>query len=473
MRMGVPRAIVGSVWLVTALTAHSLAGPAGLSHGAGGHAPPATPGWDRLSAWVGMAVKDLTVRLGTDERAIDHYRIERTVFRDSALGAPVHPGERAVGRPVRGFTVRLGARGQQYEYRVGQRQLRLAGFRGRNHLVYPVSTLPPGPGGAGQILWVQRATARGHRHLTVELHGHTPSTNWAVTVVARIEGAVAHVRAVGQRTGGLVNYQYTPFSVRERLRNARSVRTVLVHQPDGQTLTVPIESGPTPAQPQLLSVDRADVGHTGRHVVVTIHGRLPSPGWRTSVTQRLAGHVLELHPHGQPPGRPMPQVLTAYQIRVQLEVGHRAARLVRVYRANGQPLTQLIRSHGHGPGHVLARRYDQRLVKPYRLLKEGYAKQNRSVYVVLVDLSADLRQPEVLATLEDVLLGYYQKRSDRSHSVQVQAFYKYPRSRAGTVVWTPGQAPQYTVTERSRRRRRRGTGEVIGDLLGDLLKKSK
>ena len=118
-----PRRIAGVVWMCVALAWGSAFGGARTPEPGAKRVPPPHVGWTRLSTWVGMAVNDLTARLRTGEGDIDGYRIERVRFPDTALGAPVHPGEHAAQMMVSGFTIKLYVRGTWHEYRLGRDQL--------------------------------------------------------------------------------------------------------------------------------------------------------------------------------------------------------------------------------------------------------------------------------------------------------------------------------------------------------------
>jgi len=224
---------------------------------------------------------------------------------------------------------------------------------------------------------------------------------------------------------------------------------------------VPIERTPVPVVPQMLAVSGLRVDRDRHDIVVTIEGTTPTPGWRLSTSHKVVGTELEIHPRGLPPHGPTAQQLTAYRQQVRVKAAPHAIHTVRVHRANGQPLVHRVTQ----PGHVLTRRHDQKLVRPYQVHRLGYADAKHSVYVVHISIPPGREQAEILATLEDALLKHYRKRTHPAHPVRVDAFDKYPRKPVGSVQWTPGEDPRYTLV-----RRRRGTGQVIGDLLEDLFK---
>jgi hypothetical protein len=112
--------------------------------------------------------------------------------------------------------------------------------------------------------------------------------------------------------------------------------------------------------------------------------------------------------------------------------------------------------------NVLERRFGREFVRKFVVLKEVYEKAD--TFVVIVQLSTELSQRQVQATVEDALLQTYEKRREPSHSVQVKAYFNYPLTKAGEVSWRPGEEPVYKIEERK-------TEDVIKDVFIDLLKR--
>jgi hypothetical protein len=81
---------------------------------------------------INRARADLAQRLGVNESEITMQSVEQTDFPDAALGAPVED-EMSAQVITAGSRVRLGARGQTYEYRSNGKQLRLVNFKGKNY----------------------------------------------------------------------------------------------------------------------------------------------------------------------------------------------------------------------------------------------------------------------------------------------------------------------------------------------------
>ncbi|QQS40574.1 MAG: hypothetical protein IPM63_14560 [Acidobacteriota bacterium] len=80
------------------------------------------------------AVRDLSGRLGVSENDIDVSSVSEADFPDMSLGANV-PGEMAAQMISSGWRIDLKAQGKKYEYRADKYQLRLVGFKGKNHVV--------------------------------------------------------------------------------------------------------------------------------------------------------------------------------------------------------------------------------------------------------------------------------------------------------------------------------------------------
>ena len=83
---------------------------------------------------VEKARKDLAQRLNTDADAIKEQSVEDDDFPDMALGAP-EDDEMSGQMITSGWRIRLGANGQNYEYRADKNQVRLVGFKGKNYRV--------------------------------------------------------------------------------------------------------------------------------------------------------------------------------------------------------------------------------------------------------------------------------------------------------------------------------------------------
>jgi hypothetical protein len=83
---------------------------------------------------VGRARTDLAERLGLPEEEIDEESVEQDDFPNTALGAPTR-GEMSGMMMTSGWRIRLGARGQTYEYRADRNQVRLYDFKGTNYRI--------------------------------------------------------------------------------------------------------------------------------------------------------------------------------------------------------------------------------------------------------------------------------------------------------------------------------------------------
>jgi hypothetical protein len=83
---------------------------------------------------VEKARKDLAQRLNVDASAIKEQSVEDDDFPDMALGAP-EDDEMSGQMITSGWRIRLGANGQNYEYRADKNQVRLVGFKGKNYRV--------------------------------------------------------------------------------------------------------------------------------------------------------------------------------------------------------------------------------------------------------------------------------------------------------------------------------------------------
>jgi hypothetical protein len=83
---------------------------------------------------VEKARKDLARRLKIDAGAIKQQSVEDDDFPDMALGA-AEDGEMSGQMITPGWRIRLGAGGQNYEYRADKNQVRLYRFKGKNYRV--------------------------------------------------------------------------------------------------------------------------------------------------------------------------------------------------------------------------------------------------------------------------------------------------------------------------------------------------
>lgn len=83
---------------------------------------------------IGKARKDLAQRLNVDASAIKEQSVEDDDFPDMALGA-AEDDEMSGQMITSGWRIRLGANGQNYEYRADKNQVRLVGFKGKNYRV--------------------------------------------------------------------------------------------------------------------------------------------------------------------------------------------------------------------------------------------------------------------------------------------------------------------------------------------------
>jgi len=83
---------------------------------------------------IEKARHDLAQRLKIDASAIKEQSVEDDDFPDMALGA-AEDGEMSGQMITSGWRIRLGANGQNYEYRADKNQVRLYGFKGKNYKV--------------------------------------------------------------------------------------------------------------------------------------------------------------------------------------------------------------------------------------------------------------------------------------------------------------------------------------------------
>jgi hypothetical protein len=86
---------------------------------------------------VNIAVRDASARTGVGVASVETVGVEDASFANAALGAP-RGGEMSFDMVTAGWRIRLEAGGQRFEYRADGRQVRLVGYEGRNHLVFPL-----------------------------------------------------------------------------------------------------------------------------------------------------------------------------------------------------------------------------------------------------------------------------------------------------------------------------------------------
>ena len=93
---------------------------------------------DELSkeAAADAAVRDAAARGGVAVSNVKVDGVEDSLFPDGALGAP-REGEVSFSMMTPGWTILVTAGTRSLEYRADSRQVRLVGFEGQNHLVYP------------------------------------------------------------------------------------------------------------------------------------------------------------------------------------------------------------------------------------------------------------------------------------------------------------------------------------------------
>lgn len=80
------------------------------------------------------AKRDLARRLGLKESDIREVSVKDTDFPDMSLGAPAG-GEMSAQMISSGWKIKLGADGDDYEYRADKYQLRLHNFKGKNYVI--------------------------------------------------------------------------------------------------------------------------------------------------------------------------------------------------------------------------------------------------------------------------------------------------------------------------------------------------
>jgi hypothetical protein len=80
------------------------------------------------------AKRDLASRLGVGEGDIKEISVDSTDFPDMSLGAATSD-EMSAQMISSGWKIRLGANGDNYEYRADKYQLRLHNFKGKNYVI--------------------------------------------------------------------------------------------------------------------------------------------------------------------------------------------------------------------------------------------------------------------------------------------------------------------------------------------------
>ena len=83
-----------------------------------------------------IVVRDAAGRAGVDADDVRVESAEDAAFPNAALGA-ARDGEMSFDMVTNGWTIRVSADGQKFEYRASARQVRLAGGDGRNLVIFP------------------------------------------------------------------------------------------------------------------------------------------------------------------------------------------------------------------------------------------------------------------------------------------------------------------------------------------------
>jgi len=83
---------------------------------------------------VEIARQDAAERTGVS--SVEVAEVESASFPNAALGAP-RSGEMSFDMVTQGWRISVEAAGRTLEYRADGRQVRLVGYEGRNHLVFP------------------------------------------------------------------------------------------------------------------------------------------------------------------------------------------------------------------------------------------------------------------------------------------------------------------------------------------------
>ncbi|OGV62042.1 MAG: hypothetical protein A3K19_27505 [Lentisphaerae bacterium RIFOXYB12_FULL_65_16] len=110
------------------------------------------------------------------------------------------------------------------------------------------------------------------------------------------------------------------------------------------------------------------------------------------------------------------------------------------------------------------RQYEKESVRQFQVLKEGYG--TGTDYIAVIQISTEASLHDVEATMEEALFQCIEKRRTATDGVNIQAYYNYPLTQAGSVTWQPGQDPVYKLKERK-------TEDLIKDVFFDILKKKK
>jgi hypothetical protein len=85
---------------------------------------------------VDIARRDASARTGVGVAEVTTVGVEQASFPNGVLGAP-RGGEMSFDMITEGWRIALEAAGVAFEYRADSRQVRLVGYEGRNHLVFP------------------------------------------------------------------------------------------------------------------------------------------------------------------------------------------------------------------------------------------------------------------------------------------------------------------------------------------------
>jgi hypothetical protein len=80
------------------------------------------------------AKRDLASRIGVGEGDIKEISVDNTDFPDMSLGSATS-GETSAQMISSGWKIKLGANGDNYEYRADKYQLRLHNFKGKNYVI--------------------------------------------------------------------------------------------------------------------------------------------------------------------------------------------------------------------------------------------------------------------------------------------------------------------------------------------------
>ncbi|MGB7068490.1 MAG: hypothetical protein WBD22_03280 [Pyrinomonadaceae bacterium] len=83
---------------------------------------------------VERAREDLAKRLKLSEKDIKLSSVSEKEFPDMSLGAPAE-GEMSGQMISSGWEISLSAEGKSFEYRADKYQLRLRGYKGKNHII--------------------------------------------------------------------------------------------------------------------------------------------------------------------------------------------------------------------------------------------------------------------------------------------------------------------------------------------------